>query len=52
MGRACSTEWERGGLYRILVKRLRGRRRLGRPRHEWKDTIKMDPQEVAWDGID
>jgi len=38
--------------YRILVKRLRGRRQLGRPRHEWEDTIKMDHQEVVWEGTD
>jgi hypothetical protein len=36
----------------MLVKRLWGRRQLGRPRHEWEDTIKMDPQEVAWEGMD
>jgi len=51
MGRACSMSWERGGVYRILVKRLRGRQ-LGRPRHEWEDTINMGPQKVVWEGID
>jgi hypothetical protein len=25
-----------------------GRRPLGRPRHRWKDNIKMDLQEVGW----
>jgi hypothetical protein len=34
----------------MLVKRLRGRRQLGRPRHEWEDTIKIDRQEVALGG--
>ena len=42
----------RGDVYRILVKRLRGRRQLGRPRDEWDDNTEIDPQEVVWEGID
>jgi hypothetical protein len=30
------------GAYNILVGRPEGRRPLGRPRHRWEDTIKMD----------
>jgi hypothetical protein len=30
------------GAYKILVGRPEGRRPLGRPRHRWKDNIKMD----------
>jgi hypothetical protein len=37
---------ERGGAYRILV-----RRPLGRPRHR-RDNIKMDLQEMEWGGMD
>jgi hypothetical protein len=40
------------GAYRILVGRPEGRRPLGRPRHRWEDSIKMDLQEVGWGGID
>jgi hypothetical protein len=40
------------GAYRILVGRPEGRRPLGRPRHRWKDNIKMDLQEVRWGGMD
>jgi hypothetical protein len=35
-----------------LVRKLEGRRPLGRPRHRWKDNIKMDPQEVGYGGMD
>ena len=30
------------GVYRVLVGKLEGKRPLGRPRHRWKDNIKMD----------
>jgi len=38
---------ERRGVYRVLVVKPEGRRRLGRPRHRWEDNIKMDCQEVG-----
>jgi hypothetical protein len=38
--------------YRILVGRPEGRRPLGRPRRRWEDNIKMDLQEVRWEGVD
>jgi hypothetical protein len=34
------------GVYRILVGKPEGIRRLGRPRRRWKYNIKMDLQEV------
>ena len=37
---------DRKGAYRILV----GERPLGRPRHRWKDNIKMDI-EKDWRGM-
>jgi hypothetical protein len=40
------------GAYQILVGRLGGRRPLGRPRHRWEGTIKMDLQTVGWAGMD
>jgi hypothetical protein len=40
------------GAYRILVGRPEGRRPLGRPRRRWEDNIKMDIQEVEWEGVD
>jgi hypothetical protein len=43
-------EWR--GSYRILVGRPEGRRPLRRPRLRWEDNIKMDLQEVEWEGVD
>jgi hypothetical protein len=40
------------GAYRVLVGRPEGRRPLGRPKRRWKDNIKMDLQEVGWEGVD
>jgi hypothetical protein len=38
--------------YRNLVGRPEGRRPLGRPRRRWEDNIKIDLQEVVWEGMD
>ena len=43
---------ERRGVYRVLVGNPGGKRPLGRPRHRWKDNIKMDLQEVGCGGMD
>jgi len=45
---------ERGGLYKVLVEKRKGKRPFGRPRCRWEDNIKMDLQEVdmgAWTGL-
>jgi hypothetical protein len=34
-------------VYRVLVGKPEGKRPLGRPRHRWKDGIKMDLQEIG-----
>jgi hypothetical protein len=47
MGWTCSTYWDRRGEYRVLVEKPEGKRPLGRPRHGWRDNIKMDLQEVG-----
>jgi len=52
MGRACSTYGEKGGKYRDLVRKSEGKRPLGRHRRIWKDNIKMDLQEVHYEGMD
>jgi hypothetical protein len=52
MGRACSAYGERRGVYRVLVGKPEGKRPLGRPRHRWKDNIKMDLQEIGCGGMD
>jgi hypothetical protein len=40
------------GAYRILVGRPEGRRPLGRPWCRWEDNIKMNLQELRWEGVD
>jgi hypothetical protein len=42
MGRAYTTHGREGNAYRIFVGKPEGRKSLGRPRHRWKDNIKMD----------
>jgi hypothetical protein len=43
---------ERRGLYRVLVGKPEGKRRLGRPRLRWEDNIEMDLQAVGCGGVD
>ena len=43
---------ERRGVHRVLVGKPEGKRPLGRPRHRWEDSIKMDLQEVGCRGMD
>ena len=38
---------EERGVYRVLVGKPEGRRPLGRSRHRWMDSIRMDLQEVG-----
>jgi hypothetical protein len=38
------------GVYRVLVRKPEGKRPLGRPRHRWEDSIKMDFREIEMDG--
>jgi len=42
----------RRGSYRALEWRSERSGPLGRPRHWWKDSIKMDIQRVGWGGMD
>jgi hypothetical protein len=39
------------GVYRVLAGRPKGKRPLGRPRHRWKDDIKLDLMEIGIDGV-
>jgi len=43
---------ERKGVYRVLMGKPEEKRPLGKPRHRWKDNIKMDLQEVGCGGMD
>ena len=42
----------KGGVYRVLVRKIEGRRPLGRPRRRWEDNIRMDLREVGRGGMD
>jgi hypothetical protein len=37
-------------VYRVLVGKPEGKRRLERPRRRWEDGIKMDLREICWGG--
>jgi len=39
-------------VYRVLVGKPEEKRPLGRPRCRWEDIIKMDLQEVGFEGMD
>jgi len=44
---------ERRGVYRVLMRKLEGKRPLTRTRRRWEDNMKMDLQEVGcgvWSG--
>jgi len=41
---------ERRGTCKVLVGQPGGKRPLGRPRHRWEVNIKMDLQEVGFEG--
>jgi hypothetical protein len=38
--------------FRVLVGKPEGKRLLGRPRHRWKDNIKVHIQEIGRDEVD
>jgi hypothetical protein len=42
---------ERRNAYRVLVGITEGKRTIGRPRHRWEDSIKIDVQEVECEGM-
>jgi hypothetical protein len=44
--------WEDRVVYRVLVGKPDGKRPLGRLRRRWEDNIKMDLQEVKYEGTD
>jgi hypothetical protein len=38
-------------VYKVLVGKPKGERPLGRPRHRWKDGIRMDLREIGLGGV-
>jgi hypothetical protein len=43
---------EKRKAYSILVGKPERKRPLGRPRHKWVDSIKMDLREIGWNDMD
>jgi hypothetical protein len=43
---------EKRNAYRVLVGKPEGKGPLGRPRHGWMDSIKMDLREIWCYGMD
>jgi hypothetical protein len=39
-------------LYKVLVRKPKGKRSLGRPRHRCEDGIRMDLRELGWGRVD
>jgi hypothetical protein len=39
-------------VYWVLMGKPEGKRPLGRPRHRWKDGIRMDLREIGWGSVD
>ena len=42
---------KRRGIYRALVGKPEGKRRILRPRHRWEDNIKTHFQGIGWGGV-
>jgi len=38
--------------YKMLVRKPKGKRPLGRSRHRWEDNIRMDLMEIGWEGVE
>jgi hypothetical protein len=48
MCRACNTNGEKRNTYMLLVRKLEGRKHLGRLRCRWVDNM----GEIGWGGMD
>jgi hypothetical protein len=48
----CSAYAEGRGVYRILVGKREGNRKMGTPRRRWENNIKADLQEVVCGSMD
>jgi hypothetical protein len=51
MSGACSTE-EGEVTHRLLMGKPEEKRPLIKPRRRWVDTVRMDPGEIGWGGVD
>jgi hypothetical protein len=42
---------EKRNVYRVLVRKLEGKRPPGRKRRRWADNIQIDLIEIEWGGV-
>jgi hypothetical protein len=47
---ACMREDRK--VYKVLVAKPKGKRRLRRLRHRWEDGIKVDHRQIGWEGME
>jgi hypothetical protein len=43
---------EKRNTYRVLMKKPKRKRSLGRRRYKWEGDVKMDLREIEWSGVD
>jgi hypothetical protein len=43
---------EKRNAYRVMTRKPKKKRPLGRPRRRWVDNIKMDLSEIGWGGME
>jgi hypothetical protein len=48
MGGKCSTNGRNEKCIQILILKPEGKIALGRPGHEWENSIRMDLKEIGW----
>jgi len=52
MGGHVAQMREMRNVYNILIGKPEGKRPLGRPRHRWKDNMRIDLRETMCKGVD
>jgi hypothetical protein len=52
VGVACGTHGRGEKCVKVLVRKARGNKPLGRPRRRWEDWVKMDLREIGWGGVE
>jgi hypothetical protein len=50
MGGECGMQWENRNAFRVLVGKLERKRALARTARTLEDNIKMELQELGWQG--
>jgi hypothetical protein len=49
---ACSTNWKEEKFIQSPGGKSEGKRLLEEPQNIWEDNIKMDLNEIEWEGVD